>query len=141
MALDMNWVNAQLQAAKVRKPVGDATMKLIEMFDQIELTDEHRAKAVEMFSKLALGHAYVKETKRETWVPARPGDIKVTEVVRVKADAYNGELGMIHNGRVGKVVGVRYGDVIFKSTDEKEPYLDGAHYSPHMLEKLVQSVG
>ena len=141
MALDMDWVKAQLQAAKVRKPVGDATMKLIEMFDQIELTDEHRAKAVEMFSKLALGHAYVKENKKETWVPARPGDIKVTEVVRVKADAYNGDVGMIHNGRVGKVVGVRYGDVIFKSTDGKEPFLDGAHYSPHMLEKLVQSVG
>lgn len=141
MALDMDWVKAQLQAAKVRKPVGDATMKLIEMFDQIELTDEHKAKAVEMFSKLALGHAYVKENKKETWVPARPGDIKVTEVVRVKADAYNGDVGMIHNGRVGKVVGVRYGDVIFKSTDGKEPFLDGAHYSPHMLEKLVQSVG
>jgi hypothetical protein len=31
--LDMDWVKAQLQAAKVRKPVGDATMKLVELFD------------------------------------------------------------------------------------------------------------
>lgn len=139
MALDMNWVNEQLQAARVRKPVGNATIKLIEMFEEIELTDEQKAKAVEMFSKLALGHAYVKTNRSETWVPARPGDIRVAETVRVKADAYTGELGTIHNGRQGRVTGVRYGDVIFKSTDGKEPVLDGAHYPPQMLEKLVES--
>lgn len=139
MALNMDWVKQQLQAAKVRKPVGDATMKLIEFFDSIELEDEHRKKAVEMFSTLANGHAYVKENKKESWVPVRPGDIKVTDEVRVKADAYDGELGVIHNGRRGVVVGVRYGDVIFKSTDGKEPNIDGGHYSPYALEKLVVS--
>ena len=33
--LDMKWVKEQLQAARVRKPVGDATIKLIELFDSI----------------------------------------------------------------------------------------------------------
>ena len=139
MALDMNWVKQQLQAAKVRKPVGDATMKMVEFFDSMELEDEHRKKAVEMFSILANGHAYVKENKKETWVPVRPGDIKVTDEVRVKADAYDGELGAFHNGRRGVVVGVRYGDVIIKTTDGKEPVIDGGHYSPYALEKLVVS--
>jgi len=138
MALDIKWIKAQLQAARVRKPVGDATMKLIELFDTIELTAEQQQTTVEMFSKLSLGHAFVKDGKQETWVPARPGDIKVADEVRVRADAYQGELGRFHNGRRGKVVGVRYGDVIFKSTDGKEPALDGAHYPPQMLEKLVQ---
>lgn len=135
--LDMNWVKSQLQAAKVRKPVGDATMKLIELFDSFDITKEYREKTIEMFSVLAKGHVVVKEKKDEKWVPVQAGDIKVTETVRVKADAFDGNLGTIHNGRRGVVVGVRYGDVIIKSTDGKEPILDGAHYPPNKLEKLV----
>jgi len=137
MSLDINWIKSQIQAAKVRKPVGDATLKMIEAFDTVELTDEQKKQVVDLFSKLSLGHAYVKENKKELWVDARPGDIKVSDVVRVKADAYTGELGTLHNGRKGRVVGVRYGDVIFKSEDGKEPVLDGAHYPPQMLEKMV----
>lgn len=135
--LDMNWVKSQLQAAKVRKPVGDATMKLIELFDSFEMTKEYKDKTIEMFSVLAKGHIVVKEKKDEKWIPVQAGDIKVTETVRVKADAFDGQLGTIHNGRRGVVVGVRYGDVIIKSTDGKEPLLDGAHYPPQKLEKLV----
>lgn len=135
--LDMNWVKSQLQAAKVRKPVGDATMKLIELFDSFEMTKEYKDKTIEMFSVLAKGHIVVKEKKDEKWIPVQAGDIKVTETVRVKADAFDGQLGTIHNGRRGVVVGVRYGDVIIKSTDGKDPILDGAHYPPQKLEKLV----
>jgi hypothetical protein len=123
----------------VRKPVGDATIKLIEVFDEMELTDEQREKAIEMFSKLALGHAFVKDKKGEVWIPARPGDIRVSEIVRVRADAFSGDIGTLHNGRQGVVVGVRYGDVIIKSNDGKTPTLDGAHYPPDKLEKLVSA--
>jgi hypothetical protein len=135
--LDMDWVKSQLQAAKVRKPVGDATMKLIELIESLDLTPEFKNKAIDMFASLAKGHIVVKENKNETWVPVQAGFIKVTEQVRVKADAFDGELGTIHNGRRGVVVGVRYGDVIIKSNDGKEPILDGAHYPPAKLEKLV----
>jgi hypothetical protein len=140
MGLDMNWVKTQLQAAKVRKPVGDATIALIELFDSFTLTDEQRAKVMEMFSLLGLGHAYVKTNKNELWMPVRPGDIKTADEVRVRADAYEGETGTLHNGRRGVVVGVRYGDVIIRSTDGKSPALEGAHYPPQMLEKLVVTV-
>jgi hypothetical protein len=136
--LDMDWVKSQLQAAKVRKPVGNATMKLVELFDSIEdLTPEYKKQTIEMFSKLALGHILIKENKNETWVPVRPGAIKVTDIVRVRADAFDGELGMLHNGRQGKVVGVRSGDIIVTMTDSLEPKIEGAHYSPYMLERLV----
>lgn len=135
--LDMNWVKSQLQAAKVRKPVGDATLKLIELIESLDLTPEFRNKTIEMFSVLSKGHVFIKENKNETWVQVQPGFIKVSEVVRVKADAFDGELGALHNGRKGVVVGVRYGDVIIKSTDGKEPILEGAHYPPAKLEKLV----
>ena len=140
MGLDMNWVKTQLQAAKVRKPVGDATIALIELFDSFTLTDEQRAKSMEMFSLLGLGHAYVKTNKNELWMPVRPGDIKTADEVRVRADADDGETGTLHNGRRGVVVGVRYGDVIIRSTDGKSPALEGAHYPPQMLEKLVVTV-
>jgi hypothetical protein len=140
MGLDMSWVKTQLQAAKVRKPVGDATIALIELFDSFTLTDEQRAKVMEMFSLLGLGHAYVKTNKNELWMPVRPGDIKTADEVRVRADAYEGETGTVHNGRRGVVVGVRYGDVIIRSTDGKSPALEGAHYPPQMLEKLVVTV-
>ena len=139
---DSDWIKAQIEAAKVRKPVGDATLKLIEMFDSFEnLTDEAKEKTVQLFAKLALRHAWVDTKKNEVWVPARPGDIKVSETVRVRSDAFTGEMGMMHNGRQGVVVGVRYGDVIVRSTDGKNPPLDGAHYSPHHLEKLIANVG
>jgi hypothetical protein len=137
MGLDINWIKTQLQAAKVRKPVGDATMKLIEVLDSIELPDEHREKTIEMFSKLALGHVFTKDKKNELWAQARSGDIKVTDQVRVRSDAFSGDTGTIHNGRRGVVVGVRYGDIIVNSTDGKAPLLEGAHYPPQMLEKLV----
>jgi len=136
--LDMDWVKSQLQAAKVRKPVGDATMKLVELFDSFDnLTPEFKAKTIEMFSSLALGHVVIKENKNETWTQVRAGDIKVSDEVRIKSDAFDGELGMIHNGRRGVVVGVRYGDVIIRTTDGREPSLDGSHYPPQKLEKLV----
>lgn len=135
--LDIDWIKSQLQAAKVRKPVGDATMKLIELIDSLDLTPEFRDKAVDMFAVLAKGHVIAEEKKDEFWVPVQAGFIKVADVVRVKSDAFNGELGTLHNGRRGVVVGVRYGDVIIKSTDDKTPVLDGAHYPPTKLEKLV----
>jgi hypothetical protein len=136
--MDIKWVKEQLQAAKVRKPVGNATLKLLETFEELELDEEHHEKTVEMFSKLALGHVFLRTDKKETWVDLRPGAISVGDVVRVKADAYSGDGGKIHNGRRGKVVAVRYGDVIFRSTDDKTPVLDGAHYPPQSLEKLVE---
>lgn len=140
--LNMDWIKSQLEAAKVRKPVGDATLQLLELFSTFDkLNDEGKEKAVQVFSKLALGHAWVQTNKNEVWVDVRPGDIRISEIVRVRHDAYSGELGTMHNGRQGVVVGVRYGDVIVKSTDGKTPVLEGAHYSPHSLEKLIVKVG
>lgn len=135
--MNINWIKEQLQAAKVRKPVGDATMKLIELLDNLELNENQKEKTIEMFGILANGHAYIKEDKKELWTPVRPGDIKVADQIRVKFDAFTGDNGQLHNGRRGVVVGVRYGDIIMKTNDGKSPQLDGAHYSPYHLEKLV----
>ena len=63
--------------------------------------------------------------------------IVVADEVRVKWNAFDGEMGKLHNGRRGKVVSIRYGDIIVKTTDGKEPVLEGFHYTPQQLEKRV----
>lgn len=135
--LDRDWVVSQIEAARVKRPVGNATLKLVEFVDSLNISNETKRQALELTSKIALGHAVVQENDDEVWAPVRPGDIRTAEQVRVRADAFSGDIGAIHNGRRGVVIGVRYGDVIVKTTDGRDPYLEGAHYSPHQLEKLV----
>ena len=92
---------------------------------------------LDVFHELAQGHAIVKDDDF-TWVQARRGDIKVRDVVRVKADAYNIEdIAYLHNGRIGVVIAIRSGDIIVDITDEQEPELKGVHYAPENLEKRV----
>ena len=135
-----SWVREQLTNAKTKRAVGTAVLKLLDTWNEIVITEENAKDAIEKFGKLSLGHAIVEEKVDQlkgTWVQAQPGQLKVTDIVRVKTDVFNGDLGKMHNGRVGKVVGVRYGDIIVKTIDDRLPVLDGSHYSPHMLDKLV----
>lgn len=132
---DKQWVLEQFEAFRVKVGVGKAVLKLLDTWEGIALTDGQAEEAAQIFAKVALGHALVEENKNEKWAPAQPGFIQVADEVRVMANAFDGELGRLHNGRRGKVVAIRHGDVIFKSTDGKEPILDSVHYSPYKLEK------
>lgn len=138
--INMDWVKEQLTQNKTRKMTGDAVLELLEAWKSVKKppkTDISK-EVVELFSKLALGHALVKQDKNETWVPVQAGAIKVTEIVRVRFDAFDESSGRYFlNGRRGKVVGVRYGDIVVKSDDGKTPELDGTHFRPENLEKLV----
>jgi hypothetical protein len=135
--LDMDWVKSQIQASRVRKPVGNAILRIVEAVEELEISHEQKQQALEIAARVALGYAVVKESKEEVWAPVRPGNIKISDQVRVRSDAFQGQLGTLHNGRRGVVVAVRYGDVIVRSNDGKKPDLDGAHYPPSALEKLV----
>lgn len=139
--LDLDWVKEQLTQNKTKKMTGDAVLQLLDTWESIKKppkTDISK-DIIDIFSKLALGHALVKTDKDETWVPVQSGAIKVSEIVRVKFDAFDEESGKHQlNGRKGRVVGVRYGDVIIKTDDNKLPVLDGTHFRPENLEKLIQ---
>ena len=142
--VDMNWVKEQLTENKTKRVVGDTVIKLLNTWTEVKGTDPDPEKdqanlsqVIELFSKIALGHAIVKENKNENWVPAQAGSLVVADDVRVKWNAFDGEKGKIHNGRRGKIVSIRYGDIIVKTTDGKEPLLDGFHYTPQQLEKRV----
>lgn len=136
--VNIDWVKSQMEEAKVKVGVGNAILKLIGEWEGMKLSDNQAKDTLDLFSKLALGHSIVPEKPDEVWIDAQPGAILVGDEVRVKADAYDGSTGAIHNGRRGKVVGVRYGDIIFKSMDGKTPVLDGAHYTPHLLQKRIR---
>jgi hypothetical protein len=134
-----DWVKEQLAQNKTRKAVANSVLQLLETWNSLKDKDsKNAAEIVEVFGKLALGHALIKENKNETWIPVQAGAIKVTEIVRVKFNAFDSGSGKEKlNGRRGKVVGVRYGDIIMKSNDDKLPVLDGTHFKPENLEKLV----
>lgn len=136
---DMDWVKQQLTQNKTKKAVGDAVLKLLASWDQLkERNPKNSGEILEVFGKLAQGHALVQENKNEKWIPVQAGAIKVADTVRVSYNAFDAESGKSNlNGRRGKVVGVRYGDIIVKSNDDKLPVLDGTHFKPENLEKLV----
>ena len=135
--LDTNWAKNQLEQAKVPVDVGVSVVKLLEVWSTLNHEDRNDSRVLELFSLLASSTSIVESPSDEVWEAARPGFIRVGDEVRVMADAFEGELGQLHNGRRGRVVAVRYGDIIIKTTDGKEPVLDGSHYSPYKLEKLV----
>jgi hypothetical protein len=137
--IDIDWVKDQMTRARVKQSAGTSVLRLLEVWNTMNHTDKSAKEAIEVFSKLALGHAIAEEQAPidGRWVACQPGQIKVAEIVRVKLDAFTGVQGERHNGRVCRVVAVRYGDIICKSIDEREPKLDGTHYSPHDLEKLI----
>jgi hypothetical protein len=99
--VDTDWVKEQFIQTKTRKAVGDAVLKLLATWDELkERTGKNDAEIVEIFGKLSMGHALIKENKDENWIPARAGDLKVTDVVRVKFDAFDKSSGRNHlNGR------------------------------------------
>ena len=135
--IDRNWAKSQLEQAKVSVGAGTSIVKLLEFWTKLEHEGRDDKKVIELFSQLANSVAVSDSPSDEVWEPSRPGFIRVGDEVRVMMDAFDGELGQLHNGRRGRVVAVRYGDIIIKTTDGKEPVLDGSHYSPYKLEKLV----
>ena len=135
--VDFEWVRAQMQEAKVRVGTGKTVLKLLEVWNTVPIADKAAKDAVEIFSSLALTKSIVEDSTEETYIEARPGALVIGDYVKVRHDAYEGEPGVIHNGRKGKVTAIRYGDIIIRTTDDKSPFIDGAHHSPHKLLKRV----
>jgi hypothetical protein len=140
---DMDWVKEQLTQNKTKKAVGDSVLKLLTTWDEVkEKTKEIKSvkpeEIVEIFAKLSLGHALVQENKNEKWIRAQIGQIKVADTVRVSFNAFDEASGKSRlNGRRGRIVAVRSGDIIVKTDDGKLPVLDGVHIRPEFLEKLI----
>ena len=57
--------------------------------------------------------------------------------MKVSLKAFEGKLGEMHNGRIGKVLKISYGDVVVESVDNKNPVLKETYYPTTMVEKVV----
>ena len=140
---NMDWVKEQLTQNKTKKAVGDSVLKLLATWDEVKQKNEslktvEPQEIIDIFSKLAMGHALIKENKNEKWVKAQIGQIKVADTVRISFNAFDESTGKSNlNGRRGRIVAVRSGDIIVKTDDGKLPVLDGVHIRPEFLEKLV----
>lgn len=133
--LDLSWASDQIAKARVPVPVGNALLSLLRVWGEMSFpTEAQQEQALDLFGRLARAEVVV-EDDPGAWTPVRPGMmIKIGDTVRVKKDAFTGPAGQMHNGRRGRVVAKRYGDIIIKTTDERTPQLDSAHYPPDMLE-------
>jgi hypothetical protein len=140
---NMDWVKEQLTQNKTKKAVGDSVLKLLGTWDEVKQKNESLKtvdpqEIIDIFSKLAMGYALIKESKNEKWIKAQIGQIKVADTVRVSFNAFDESTGKSNlNGRRGRIVAVRSGDIIVKTDDGKLPVLDGVHIRPEFLEKLV----
>lgn len=134
--VNYDWVKSQFEKANVKKSVGLMVLDFLKLWENVKINEKDAQEAFRVLSIVAMGHALV-EDKEHKWVQAMAGFLKVGDEVRVKSDAFTGEVGYLHNGRSGIVVALRSGDVIVNSTDEQEPPLEGAHYKAEYLEKKV----
>ena len=120
----------------------------IDEYSDARLGDHLEAHAHLFASDEPDGHSSVTQTTKVAWVapadpvnehywqPARIGQIRPGDKVRVLRDAYKHEdLARIHNGRICEVLEVKDGDVICRSIDDREPVLNGSHYAPYTLEQ------
>lgn len=137
--VNYDWAKAQMTGAGVRQGPGDAVLTLLKTWENINLSGEMAKDAIEVFGSLAKQEALIKTPGDQVWVQSTPGGgTRVSDIVRVKHNAFTGDAGIIQNGRIGKVVAIRSGDVIFRSTDGLEPFLDGTHFPFAKLEKRVR---
>ncbi len=137
-AVNIQWVQEQFIEARVKKGVGLAVLDMLQAWEPIDLGPEDAKTALEILSKVALGHALVNTPTSELWVQAQPGQLNVGDIVRVRHDAFDGTKGAGINGRSGIIAAIRSGDIIFNATDRKSPAIEGAHYRPADLEKRLR---
>lgn len=136
--IDLEWVKAQMTSARIRRGSGDAVLQLLALWESVDLDPELSKETIETFSQLALGYSLVPENKDEVWAPAQAGQISVGQQVRVKNDAFQGDLGIKFNGRRGNIVAIRTGRFVVKSTDGIFPELDGEHFRAEQLEVRIK---
>lgn len=133
------WQDEQLIRAQIPERISLPVRQLLTTWRKAHFPIDDGPEIVRLFTELVQDHSLPEPTPPIfAWVECRPGQIRVADVVRVRSNAFSGDGGKAHNARVGKVVALRYGDVIVDLLDAG-PELKGVHYSPHALEKRVPS--
>ena len=147
------WFSGQLDAAGWTYENAPTTRYLMDQFLGLGILRTHNgtkelATALDIVDELvrgrSLGPDHWNPQKRESdsdaaaiWIKVQPGqELNRQDRVRVQNDAYDGDLGLAHNGRTGSVMGVRYGMAVVHY--DGDPPGSGQHHSLRLLEKRVQ---
>lgn len=76
------------------------------------------------------------DLSQSTWVRVQPGqELNRQDRVRVRPDAYDDQRAMLHNGRIGSILMVRYGRAVVHY--EGDPPGRGHDHDIRLLDKLV----
>lgn len=143
MTTEREWAREQLRLAGYdtknpsRVSISNSVELLFAELDQMNHTPESRRIVVELFSKLATGHAIAPRQVQDVgarWVPFRLGNVPAGSTVRVKMDAYESAAGHTHNGMVGKLVAARGGYAVVQYSESSEG--TGHRHAPDALEVL-----
>lgn len=132
----IEWAHEQFDKARVQQEHRYVVERLLTSYfkdeDSYHLGVKDAEEVGRLFTELALGHNLVVESEK-VWEQARPGNLVVRNEVRVKPDAYEGDVGRIHNGREGVIVALRYGDIHVK--------YDGGQTTIHKADALEKRIG
>lgn len=131
-----DWELDQIEKSKLSDKEKQSVKKMLSTLWSLGLSDTEAHTVSTVVDSLVNGRAiFIEEPQTDyRWEPARPGALVVRDWVRVKSDAYKGEAGLIHNGRQGVIVAMRYGDIHVRYDDDRGTSHPIKH-SPHALEK------
>lgn len=135
--LDYVWVHDQLEKMQAAESVKSAVKSMADSLNDLKLASQDAVKSMEIMTELVKGHSLLPDETEDAWMDVIPGLVHTGDVVRVKKDAFEGDLAQKHNGRVGTVLFVRSGDISVRMTDGLSPNLDGARYRAEHLEYKV----
>lgn len=133
---DWGWVSRELAGAKVTGTDAEGVVQVLKLLDDLKIVDQKAAEVLAFAYELAIGHSIAVAEVEERWGPVRPGEYRVGDTVRVRSDAFDGDKGVLHNGKRGRVVAARDGFVLV--VHDGQLNIDIQHrYRPESLQRLV----
>lgn len=142
-SLKLESVREHMNEAKVQQEVRWMVEHLLTSLwaeqERLSLSEDTVKQAIEIFDTVSKGHRIVPEAPDEVWIPARNGILVVGDTVRVRGDAYSKSPATAHNGRAGRIVGIRYGDIhVYYDAKPGETIHSSVRHKADMLEKRVR---
>lgn len=142
----LDWAGEQLaEAGHQHSLVAHLTRKVHEtLIRYAEASPEEAAAAMPVLAQLIqgrmLGEEFWTEEKRfartYTWIPIPPNSLHPGDVVRVKLDAYTGEMAQ-HNGKRGRVAALRGGVIVSYDDESGSGTRMGVRHPSEKLERRI----
>ncbi len=142
MTTESEWTEQQLATLALTNDQKSAVRNLLNVYRTAKavrgLNDSELETVLTVFTSLSKGAVVVEDAPDEVWMQAAPGRLHMRDVVRVRADAYTGQSGIDHNGRVGVVIGVRPDDIRVRYTDDGKFHPPYTSHRTAALEKRMR---